>query len=91
MTASFLKNTSLYRILTVIASAEVLTFLVFSTQNQRSEKIKVVKQLKGVDFFGKIFVWQMSEHCFAIVLSDIMNNNVYNLLSSCKHVFYLIK
>lgn len=56
MTASFPKNTSLYRILTVIASAEVLTFLVFSTQNQRSEKIKVVKQLKGVDFFGKIFV-----------------------------------
>lgn len=61
MTASFLKNTSLYRILTVIRSAEVLIFLVsppkISCQkNQLSEKIKVVKQLKGVDFFGKMFV-----------------------------------
>lgn len=42
MTASFLKNTSLYRILTVIRSAEVLTFLVFPPksavrENQSSE------------------------------------------------------
>lgn len=56
MTASFLKNTSLYRILTVIRSADVLTFLVFSPKisgqkNQLSEKTKEAKLLKVLIFF----------------------------------------